>query len=71
MWKQIGCKEKCEYLRFHNNSLYTYPSALIIEDNPDQDVTYHHKSDNSPRLLIKKGWNDKGLWETTYWKCEV
>lgn len=68
MWKQISCKEKCDYLIEHNKSMYTVPDVQGIYDNPDRDVTFYSRKDHSPKILIKKGWNDRGLWEITYHK---
>lgn len=75
MWKQIDLNEKCLFLREHTNQLYTYPKELDLHYSAtlrsEADVTFYRKEDNTKQILIKKGWNEKGLWETTYWKWEV
>ncbi len=73
MWQLISNNEKCRFLRKHTNDLFTVPSTMDLEYNPilrDEDVTFYRKDDHSPQILIQKGWNDRGLWETTYWKWE-
>lgn len=74
MWKPISLQDKCKFLRNNINHLYTIPCGLELEYNPetrDEDVIFYRKETCEPQILIKKGWNDKGLWEETYWKWEV
>lgn len=73
MWKQITNTESCKLLRQHTNGTYTIPSGmdLYYKTDYDGDVTYYFKETNTPLIEIRKSWNDKGLWETTYWKWEV
>lgn len=73
MWVGITDREKCKFLRENKNGLYTIPCGLELEYNPDTvdtDVTYYRKDTCEPQILIKRGWNDRGLWEETYWKWE-
>lgn len=74
MWKEISLQEKCNFLRDNSSQLYTVPCGMELEYNPetrDSDVTFYRKDTCEPQILIKKGWNENGLWETTYWKWEV
>lgn len=74
MWVEISDREKCVFLKEHRNTLYTVPDTMELEYNPetrDEDVIFYRKETCEPQILIKKGWNDKGLWEETYWKWEV
>lgn len=74
MWKQINNNEKCKLLQKHTNDTYTIPSGMYMYYNPElraeSDVTYYFKASDIPLLETRKGWNDQGLWETTYWKWE-
>lgn len=74
MWKEINVNEKCSFLRSNSNSLYTIPDILELEYNPvtrsETDITYYRKDNNKPQILIKKDWNDRGLWETNYYRWE-
>ena len=73
MWKQIEGRVKCKILQQYSNDTYTVPSGMDLYYNTDYDgdVTFYFKKTKIPLVEIRKGWNDKGLWETTYWKWEV
>lgn len=71
MWHKLKKYESCKYLREQGNLLYTIPDGLtLMYGDPDLDVIYYYKENDKPFLLIKKGFNDRGFWETTYhlWK---
>ncbi|CAH9013431.1 hypothetical protein VP501E541_P0092 [Vibrio phage 501E54-1] len=71
-WVQINGHEKCKLLQAENK-LFTVPDPWQVECRPElleEDMTYYRREDNKPYVLISKGWNDKGLWETTYYKWE-
>ena len=71
MWVRLSKYEECQLLRKHNGNLYTIPNPLEIEYNPDVNVTYYFRGTKTPFLYLKKGWNDRGLWETSWWKWEA
>ncbi len=69
-WVQITGLESNKLLQA-NNKLYTKPDPWQLECRPslrDGDITYYRRENNKPYVLISKGWNTKGLWETTYYK---
>ncbi len=69
-WVQIKGYESCKLLQA-NNQLYTEPDPWQLECRPelwDEGITYYRRENNKPYMLISKGWNIKGLWETTYYK---
>lgn len=72
MWVEISDREKCVFLKEHRNTLYTVPDTMELEYNltlrSEADVTFYDRESNVPQILIKKGWNGRGLWEETYWK---
>ena len=69
-WVQIKGLESNRLLQA-NNQLYTEPDPWQIECRPsllDEDMTYYRRENNKPYVLISKGWNTKGLCETTHYK---
>lgn len=75
MWVKISDREKCMFLRNRSSNLYTVPDAIKLEHSPilrsEADITFYDRSSDEPQILIKRGWNDAGLWEETYYKWEV
>ena len=69
-WVKIKGYESGKLLQA-NSQLYTEPDPWQLECRPslrDGDITYFRREDDKPYMLISKGWNTRGLWETTYYK---